>query len=35
MIYFSDFGVSGPTTDVVFAVQDFDTGTSTGAQTFS
>jgi hypothetical protein len=35
MIYFSDFGVAGPTTDVVFAVQDFDTGTSLGAQSFT
>jgi hypothetical protein len=35
MIYFSDFGVAGPTTDVVFAVQDFDTGTATGAQSFT
>jgi hypothetical protein len=35
VITFYDFGVAGPTTDVVFAVQDFDTGTSTGAQSFT
>jgi hypothetical protein len=35
MIYFSEFGVPTPTTDVVFAVQDFVSGTSTGAQTFT
>jgi hypothetical protein len=36
VIYFSDFGVpAGPTTDVVFAVQDFVSGTSTGVQTFT
>lgn len=30
MIFFGNFGVSGPTTDVVFAVQDFATGSATG-----
>lgn len=30
MIYFSDFGVAGPTSDVILAVQDFQTGTTTG-----
>lgn len=36
MIYFSEFSVAtGPTTDVVMAVQDFATGTATGAQSFT